>query len=81
MPDWHFLHLLMKSFVAHVVVDFCLDQQQHNMHQGRSQKVSTESIKLSAIFIALIKMRNLLVLPERRLGFPSSAAQNRWFSS
>ena len=71
----------MKSFVAHVVVDFCLDQQQCNMHQGRSQEVSTESTKLSAISILLVKMILDLVLAERRLGFPSSTAQNRWFST
>ena len=63
------------------VVDFSAECQQHNARQSKSRKVSTKSMKLSAISRTLIKMKIRLVLAERRLGFPPSAAQNRWFSS
>ena len=62
-------------------IDFSTEYQQHNARQSKSRKASTESIKLSAISTTLIKMKNHLVLAERHLEFPSSAAQNRWFSS
>ena len=62
-------------------IDFSTEYQQHNARQSKSRKVSTESMKLSAISTALIKMKILLVLAERHLGFPPFANQNRWFST
>ena len=63
------------------VVDFSAEYQQHNARQSKSRRASTESMKLSAITRTLIKMKSHLVIAERRLGFPSSTAQNRRFST
>ena len=50
----------MESLVVNDVVDFSAEYQQHNARQSKSRKVSTESIKLSAISRTLIKMKKLL---------------------
>jgi len=71
----------MEGLIINDAVDFSAEYQHHNARQYKSRKVSTESMKLSAITRTLIKMKNHLVLAERRLGFPSSASENSWFSS
>ena len=64
----------MESLIVNDAIDFSTEYQQHNARQSKSRKVSTESMKLSAISTALIKMKNHLVRAERRLEFPPSAA-------
>ena len=50
----------MESLIVNDAIDFSTEYQQHYARQSKSRKVSTESIKLSAISTSLIKMKKLL---------------------